>query len=100
VLLLRRASTRAHVTIRRIALDADDLLEHYDAWVQSVIEPIAGAVEACLPHDVAGARAAWKKMRTMLFSRTAPFKALAYDVLDARFPRALRATLGVALPRP
>lgn len=97
----RQPTPRAKKTIRIVQLDADDLLEHYDARVSNDIDPLAHDVEERMrAGDAAGVRAAWKRMRAMLFNGTAPFQALAYDVLDARFPRPLRAMWKVALPRP
>jgi hypothetical protein len=97
----RTRGLRAKKTIEVISLDADDLLEHYDARVRNEIDPLARAVEDRIAaNDAAGARAAWKEATTLLFGRTAPFKALARDVLDARFPRPLRKRYRLVLPRP
>lgn len=97
----RKPSLRAKKTIIYIGLDADDLLEHYDTYVSKTIEPLVRGVEDRIrANDPVGVRAAWKRAEAMLFSRTAPFKALAYDVLDARVPRAQRIRWKIALPRP
>lgn len=97
----RRPNLRAKTTIRCIGLDAPPLLEKYDAYVSEHIEPLAREVKASIgANDTQGVRGAWREMKGLLFSRTAPFKALAYDVLDARFPRAERAKWKIALPRP
>jgi hypothetical protein len=94
-------SLRAKKTIRCIGLDAPDFLELYDLYVKSHIEPLASIVKDKIrANDAKGVKAAWLKLKRLLFSRTAPYKALSYDVLDGKFPRSLRERWRIVLPRP
>ena len=97
----RKRGLRAKTTIREIGLDAPDLLDRYREYIEGVINHLTRDVRARIrANDPVGVKAAWARLRGILFSRTAPFKALSYDVLDRRFPGALRATWKLALPKP
>jgi len=97
----RNGDQRARVSLRGIGLDAPDFLDNYDRYVKEHIDPLIDDVERKIQNgQMRPAKRAWINMKRRLFGKTAPYKGLAYDVLDQRFPKARRARFHFTLPRP
>ncbi len=97
----RKPGSIAKTTIREIGLDAPDFLDNYHKYVNGFITPHTRDVKRKIKKGAAVAvRRAWARLTGTLFGSWAPYKALSYDVLDHRFPPALRATWKLLLPKP
>lgn len=85
--IARNGSLRGAETIRVCGLDRDDLVELYNAHVETTVRPWVNAFDDMVPTTSPNQLAAqWSRIEQYLYAPGRPFVALSYDALRTLVP--------------